>query len=196
MIPVPEMKLDVVDAAELAEMLQFLSQWLARDPGRLASPWHSSSAIPPTAWPSCVMTWSGSSSCSAAATASPSLTLARLSKAPHHDQPAGSESTGFAAAHPRARRAAAGPSPGFDKGTLARTLIGPCGQVASLPDRPESLRVLAPCQIPAQPAPSPPPPSSTTNQEMIDPVNRGRRRTGADRPPASPAQTTTGGKHS
>ncbi|HET9082147.1 MAG TPA: hypothetical protein VFO01_16745 [Trebonia sp.] len=28
----PEMKLDVVDAAEL---LQFLSQWLARDPARL-----------------------------------------------------------------------------------------------------------------------------------------------------------------
>ena len=35
MIPVPEMKLDVVDAAELAELLQFLSQWLARDPARL-----------------------------------------------------------------------------------------------------------------------------------------------------------------
>ena len=31
----PELRLDVVDAAELAEMLQFLSQWLARDPGRL-----------------------------------------------------------------------------------------------------------------------------------------------------------------
>jgi hypothetical protein len=31
----PEMKLDATDAAELAEMLQFLSQWLARDPGRL-----------------------------------------------------------------------------------------------------------------------------------------------------------------
>jgi hypothetical protein len=31
----PEVKLDVTDAAELAEMLQFLSQWLARDPGRL-----------------------------------------------------------------------------------------------------------------------------------------------------------------
>jgi len=31
----PEMKLDVTDAAELAEMLQFLSGWLARDPGRL-----------------------------------------------------------------------------------------------------------------------------------------------------------------
>ena len=30
----PEVKLDAVDAAELAEMLQFLSQWLTRDPGR------------------------------------------------------------------------------------------------------------------------------------------------------------------
>jgi hypothetical protein len=28
-----------------------------------------------------------------------------------------------------------GPAPGLDKGTLARTLIGPCGQMASLPDR-------------------------------------------------------------
>ncbi|HEY1347708.1 MAG TPA: hypothetical protein VGF54_22185 [Streptosporangiaceae bacterium] len=32
----PEVKLDITDAAELAEMLQFLSQWLARDPGRLS----------------------------------------------------------------------------------------------------------------------------------------------------------------
>jgi hypothetical protein len=31
----PDMKLNANDAAELAEMLQFLSQWLARDPGRL-----------------------------------------------------------------------------------------------------------------------------------------------------------------
>ena len=31
----PELKLDVVDAAELAELLQFLSQWLARDHARL-----------------------------------------------------------------------------------------------------------------------------------------------------------------
>jgi hypothetical protein len=31
----PELKLDVVDAAELAEILQFLSRWLARDPARL-----------------------------------------------------------------------------------------------------------------------------------------------------------------
>ena len=35
-IPMPEVKLDAVDAAELAEMLQFLSEWLARDPARLA----------------------------------------------------------------------------------------------------------------------------------------------------------------
>ena len=33
----PDMKLDVADAAELAEMLQFLSQWLARAPARLAA---------------------------------------------------------------------------------------------------------------------------------------------------------------
>jgi hypothetical protein len=33
----PEVKLDTADAAELAEMLQFLSQWLARDPGRLSA---------------------------------------------------------------------------------------------------------------------------------------------------------------
>ena len=33
----PDRKLDANDAAELAEMLQFLSQWLARDPGRLGA---------------------------------------------------------------------------------------------------------------------------------------------------------------
>ena len=32
----PEVRLDAVDAAELAELLQFLAQWLARDPGRLS----------------------------------------------------------------------------------------------------------------------------------------------------------------
>ena len=31
----PQVKLDAVDAAELAEMMQFLTGWLARDPGRL-----------------------------------------------------------------------------------------------------------------------------------------------------------------
>ena len=35
----PDLRLDAVDAAELAELLQFLAGWLARDPGRLgASP--------------------------------------------------------------------------------------------------------------------------------------------------------------
>ena len=33
----PEVRLNTADAAELAEMLQFLSQWLARDPARLAA---------------------------------------------------------------------------------------------------------------------------------------------------------------
>ncbi len=32
----PEVRLDATDAAELAEMLQFLSEWLGRDPGRLS----------------------------------------------------------------------------------------------------------------------------------------------------------------
>jgi hypothetical protein len=31
----PDVRLDAGDAAELAELLQFLSEWLARDPGRL-----------------------------------------------------------------------------------------------------------------------------------------------------------------
>ena len=34
--PMPEIRLDAADAAELAEMLQFLIGWLARDPARLA----------------------------------------------------------------------------------------------------------------------------------------------------------------
>ena len=33
----PEVTLDAADAAELAEMLQFLTGWLARDPARLAA---------------------------------------------------------------------------------------------------------------------------------------------------------------
>jgi hypothetical protein len=33
----PELRLDVVDAAELAELLQFLAGWLARDRGRLGA---------------------------------------------------------------------------------------------------------------------------------------------------------------
>ena len=33
----PDVRLDASDAAELAEMLQFLSDWLRRDPGRLGA---------------------------------------------------------------------------------------------------------------------------------------------------------------
>ena len=33
----PQISLDTVDAAELAELLQFLSQWLSRDPDRLGA---------------------------------------------------------------------------------------------------------------------------------------------------------------
>jgi hypothetical protein len=33
----PGLRLDVVDAAELAELLQFLAGWLARDPDRLGA---------------------------------------------------------------------------------------------------------------------------------------------------------------
>jgi hypothetical protein len=33
----PEVRLDATDAAELAEMLQFLTGWLDRDPARLAA---------------------------------------------------------------------------------------------------------------------------------------------------------------
>lgn len=33
----PRMSMDAVDAAELAELLQFLAGWLASDPGRLGA---------------------------------------------------------------------------------------------------------------------------------------------------------------
>jgi hypothetical protein len=66
----PEVKRDATDAAELAEMLQFLSEWLTRDPARLGASLAQFVGHPPTAWPSSVATWSGSFSCLAAATAS------------------------------------------------------------------------------------------------------------------------------
>lgn len=88
----PDMRLDTADAAELAEMLQFLASWLARDSAPWPPPWKSSSATPPTTWPSCARIWSGSSFCSAAATASSSLA---------HDQapPASAPRPGGAVTH-------------------------------------------------------------------------------------------------
>jgi hypothetical protein len=67
----PAIKLDVTDAAELAEMLQFLSGWLGRDPARLGPSLEEFVGHPPTASTSYVTTWSALCSCSTAATASP-----------------------------------------------------------------------------------------------------------------------------
>jgi hypothetical protein len=64
--------LNATDAAELAEMLQFLAEWLQRDPGGLSASLEASSATPPTTPASCARTCTGSPSCSAAATANPS----------------------------------------------------------------------------------------------------------------------------
>jgi hypothetical protein len=61
----PEVRPDATDAAELAEMLQFLVGWLDRDPAGWPPRWHSSSATPPTASANCVTTWPVSPSCSA-----------------------------------------------------------------------------------------------------------------------------------
>jgi len=63
----PEVRLNATDAAELTEMLQFLTGWLTRDPARLAASLKSSPATPPTVWANCAPTWNGSPSCSAAA---------------------------------------------------------------------------------------------------------------------------------
>jgi hypothetical protein len=88
----PDMRLDTADAAELAEMLQFLAGWLARDSARLAASLEEFVGHPPTTWPSCARIWSGSSFCSAAATASSSLA---------HDQapPASAPRPGGAVTH-------------------------------------------------------------------------------------------------
>jgi hypothetical protein len=58
-----------VDACELAEMLSFIAEWLARDP-RLAESLADFVGHPAYAFLSSARTWAGSRSCSAAATAS------------------------------------------------------------------------------------------------------------------------------
>jgi hypothetical protein len=50
-------------------MLQFLSEWLARDPARLGASLEQFVGHPGYGLAHCVPTWSGSSSCLAAATA-------------------------------------------------------------------------------------------------------------------------------
>ena len=65
--------LNTNDAAELAEMLQFLADWLKGvTPAASAHRLKTSSAIPPTTPASCARTCTGSPSCSAAETANPS----------------------------------------------------------------------------------------------------------------------------
>jgi Glyoxalase/Bleomycin resistance protein/Dioxygenase superfamily len=61
--------LNANDAAELAEMLQFLADWLAHDPSRLGASLDDFAGHLPTTPSSCARTWTGSFSYSAAATA-------------------------------------------------------------------------------------------------------------------------------
>jgi hypothetical protein len=75
------MKLDVDDAAELAEMLQFLSQWLARDPARLGDSLTQFVGHPAYGLAQLRDDLSGSSSCSAATTASRSSAHDHLARA-------------------------------------------------------------------------------------------------------------------
>ncbi len=60
------------DAAEVAEMPQFLADWLGHDASRLGPALEDFVGHPAYNVTSCRLTWSGSPSCSAAATANPS----------------------------------------------------------------------------------------------------------------------------
>jgi hypothetical protein len=88
----PSMTLDAVDAAELAEMLAFLSQWLARDPGRLGPSLEDFTGHPAYGIQHLRDDWTASSSSSAAATKSSSspatTTSPRKEKPTATDQPA------------------------------------------------------------------------------------------------------------
>jgi hypothetical protein len=72
---VPSLSLDVGDAVELAEILQFLSGWLTTDPSLEAS-LNRFVGIRPTGSTICGPTWTGSPSCWAAATVNHSLSPA------------------------------------------------------------------------------------------------------------------------
>jgi hypothetical protein len=82
----PQMSLDASDAAELAELLQFLSQWLSRDPARLGASLEEFVGHPAYGTAQLQQDLDGSPSCSGAMTASPCPAPARPSQA--HDQPA------------------------------------------------------------------------------------------------------------
>jgi hypothetical protein len=84
----PEVRLDAVDAAELAELLQVLAAGWPATLTSSARRWLNSSAIPLTAPTSCARTCTGSRSCSAAMTASPCSVPARPGWGDDHGQPA------------------------------------------------------------------------------------------------------------
>jgi hypothetical protein len=67
----PEVRLEVTGAAELAEMLQFLSQWLARDPACLGASLEDFVGHPAYNTQQLRKDLDPLSSCSAAATVSP-----------------------------------------------------------------------------------------------------------------------------
>ena len=67
----PELRLDVVDAAKLAELLLFLGEWLARDPDRLGVSLEAFVGHPAYGTAQLRQDLTGSPSCSAATTASP-----------------------------------------------------------------------------------------------------------------------------
>jgi len=77
----PELRLDVVDAAELAELLQFLAGWLARDPDRLGASLEAFVGHPAYGTAQLRQDLNRLSSCSAAKTASPCSATARQSEA-------------------------------------------------------------------------------------------------------------------
>jgi hypothetical protein len=77
----PDMKLDAADTAELAEMLQFLSHWLARNPRRLAASLEEFVGQPAYGITQLRQDLERLPSCSAAATANSSPAHDRLPRA-------------------------------------------------------------------------------------------------------------------
>lgn len=78
----PSLSLDAVDAAELAELLRFIRQWLGGTDHASSRPHSAASSAPrATTSPNCAPTWPASPSCSATTTASNSSGLARADRA-------------------------------------------------------------------------------------------------------------------
>ena len=133
-----EVTLNADDAAELAEMLQFLAGWLDRDPSRPGASLGDFAGHP--AYNTCQLRQDldrfifllggddgeslfgpdpeGGRDCGRPLRGTEEHRRRRLRRR-----------------SPSARRACYRAAPGFDKGTLAGTLIGLCGRWEALPDR-------------------------------------------------------------